>query len=116
MRYGNYTKEEMINLANNTKFIIYFSFFDTGAIGLKEIQNHGVFAFSHQKDLVIDKTTSFYIPELTNENDMSRAFINIYKKMEFIINNHPNSQIIAETNQKINKCQNALEDLCKAII
>ena len=116
MRYGNYTKEEMINLANNTKFIIYFSFFDTGAIGLKEIQNYGVFAFSHQKDLVIDKTTSFYIPELTNENDMSRAFINIYKKMEIITNNHPNSQIIAEKNQKINKCQNALEDLCKAII
>ncbi len=116
MRYGNYTKEEMINLANNTKFIIYFSFFDTGAIGLKEIQNYGVFAFSHQKDLVIDKTTSFYIPELTNENDMSPAFINIYKKMEIITNNHPNSQIIAEKNQKINKCQNALEDLCKAII
>jgi hypothetical protein len=116
MRYGNYTKEQMIYLANNTKFIIYFSFFDTGAIGLKEIQNHGVFAFSHQKDLVIDKRTSFYIPELANENDMKPAFININKKIEIITNNHPNSQLIAEKNQKINKCQNALDELCKAII
>ena len=37
----------MVELANNSKFIVYFSFFDTGAIDLKEIQNHGVFTFSH---------------------------------------------------------------------
>ena len=60
--YGSYTENQMRYLANNSKFIIYFSFYDTGAIGLKEIQNYGVFAFSHQKDLVIDKNTSFFIP------------------------------------------------------
>ena len=114
MIYGNYTKDQMIKLTNNSKFIIYFSFFDNGAIGLKEMQNHGMFAFSHQKDLILDKS-SFYIPELTNENDMIRAFINIYKKMEIITNINPDIQLIAEKNQKINKCQNSLNDLCKGI-
>ena len=47
----------MKELANNSKFIIYFSFFDTGAIGLKEIQNYGVIAFSLQKEFIIDNET-----------------------------------------------------------
>ena len=38
--YGTYSKGKMENLANDTKFIIYFSFFVKGAIGLKEIQNY----------------------------------------------------------------------------
>ena len=115
MIYGNYTKDQMIKLTNNSKFIIYFSFFDTGAIGSKEIQKHGVFPFSHQKDLILDKSTYFYITKLTNENDMSCAFINIYKKMEIITNINPEIQLIAEKNQNINKCQNSLDDLCKGI-
>ena len=102
MIYGNYTKDRMIKLTNNTKFNIYFSFFDTGEIGLKEMQNHGVFAFSHQKDLILYKSTSLYFHELTKENDMSRAFINIYKKMEIIVNINLDIQLIAENNQNIN--------------
>ena len=68
MKYGSYDKQVLNKIANNSKFIIYFSFFDTGAIGLKEIQNYGVVAFSHQKEFIIDKESSFYIPELANEN------------------------------------------------
>ena len=105
----------MVELANNSKFIVYFSFFDTGAIDLKEIQNQGVFAFSHQKDLVIRKT-GFYIPELTNENDMKEEYINIMKKIEIILNKHSNTQLIAKINQEINKCQNAFDDLCKSLL
>jgi hypothetical protein len=60
--YGNYNKDLMIKLANNAKFIIYFSFYDTGAIGLKEIQNYGVIAFTHQKEFVISNDTSFFVP------------------------------------------------------
>ena len=71
--------------------------------------------FSHQKDLILKKSTSFYIPELTNENDMIRAFINIYKKMEIITNINPDIQLIAKKNQNINKCQNSPDDLCKGI-
>lgn len=51
-------------LANKTNFIIYFSFFDTGTIGLKEIQNYWVFTFSHQRDLIIHNDTGLYVPEL----------------------------------------------------
>jgi hypothetical protein len=108
LRYGNYTKEKMEYLANNTKFIIYFSFYDTGAIGLKEIQNYGVFAFSHQRDLIIHPETSFYVPELANEDNMNQAYRIIMKKIEILTNLHPNTQLIAKINQEINNCQNAL--------
>jgi len=60
IEYGNYTKDKMVELANNSKFIVYFSFLDIGGIDLKEIQNHGVFAFSHQKDIVIRKKNKLF--------------------------------------------------------
>jgi uroporphyrinogen-III decarboxylase len=103
-------------LANNSKFIIYFSFFDTGAIGLKEIQNYGVFAFSHQRELIIHKDTGFFVPELDNKKDMSKAYKIIMKKIEIITNLHPNTKSFAKINQNINKCQNALKDLCENIL
>ena len=114
--YGYYTKEKILKIANNSKFIIYFSFYDTGAIGLKEIQNFGVFAFSHQKELIIDKNTGFYIPELADEFQISLAYSKITKIMENITINNPNTQLIAQINQNTNKCQSALDDLCKSII
>lgn len=116
IEYGFYTKKLIQKLANNCKFIIYFSFFDTGAIGLKEIQNFGVFSFSHQKELIIHKDTGFYVPELSNEFNISLAYniiinkINNLKKMEI------NSKLIAKINQKINNCKNALDDLCKGLL
>ena len=113
LKYGTYTKGKMENLANDTKFIIYFSFFDTGAIGLKEIQNYGVFSFSHQRDLAIHKDTSFYVPELMYNKDMSQAYKIIMKKIENFEKFSPNTKIIAKINQEINKCQNTLNDLCK---
>ena len=116
LKYGNYTKEEMEYLANNTKFIIYFSFFDTGAIGLKEFQNYGVFTFSHQREFIINKKTGFYVPELANEKDMNQAFQIIFQIIEVITNIHPNTQLLAKINQEINKCQNALNDLCENIL
>ena len=116
LKYGNYTKEKMEYLANNTKFIIYFSFFDTGAIGLKEIQNYGVFTFSHQKDLIIHEDTGFFVPELVNKDDMKQAFKIIVEKIENITNLHPNTLSVAKINQEINKCQNALNDLCQNIL
>jgi hypothetical protein len=116
IKYGHYSKKKMKYLANNSKFIIYFSFFDTGAIGLKEIQNYGVFTFSHQRDLIIHKDTGFFIPELANKKDMSKAFKIIMEKIEIVTKLHPNSYSFAKINQKINKCQNALNDLCKNIL
>ena len=47
-------------MTQNSLLIIYFSFFDTGAIGLKEIQNLGVICFTHQKEFVIDKESNSF--------------------------------------------------------
>ena len=116
LKYGNYSKIDMINIANDSKFIIYFSFFDTGAIGLKEIQNYGVIAFSHQKDLLIDNYTSYYIPELADEYNMKAAYIKIREKIKKIIQLNPDSTFIAKKNQEINKWENALDDLCKSLL
>lgn len=102
-------------LANNTKFIIYFSFFDTGAIGLKEIQNYGVFTFSHQREFIIHNDTGLYVPELSDNKNMSQAYKIIMNKMEKVINLSPNALSNANINQEINKCQNALNDLCKSL-
>ena len=115
VEYGNYTKTQMINLAKNSKFVIYFSFYDTGAIGLKEIQNYGVFSFSHQKDLVIDKKTSFFIPELANEFDMKPAYQKIMRIIGIIISSEPDMNSIAKINQEINKCEKTLDDLCNGL-
>jgi len=115
LKYGNYTSEQMQKLANNSKFIIYFSFFDTGAIGLKEIQNYGVFAFSHQRDLVIDKSTSFFVPELADEFDMKKAYNRIMEKIETISKLNPDTNLIAKKNQEINKCEKSLDDLCESL-
>ena len=115
IKYGEYNKEMMEELANNSKFIIYFSFFDTGAIGLKEIQNFGVIAFSLQKEFIIDNETSFYIPELSNIDNMELAFNKIMKKIEFLSQSNINTNLIAKKNQIVNKCENALIDLCKSL-
>ena len=116
LAYGNYTESQMKYLASNSKYIIYFSFYDTGAIGLKEIQNYGVFAFSHQKEFVIDKNTSFFIPELTNEFDMKPAYNKIMRIIEIISASEPNMTLIAKKNQEINKCEKTLDDLCDSIL
>ena len=112
MKYKNYDRKTMKYNANNSKFIIYFSFFDTGAIGLKEIQNYGVFAFTHQKDLVIHNDTSFYIPELASIDKIKLAVEKILTIIENISKSNPNSELIAKKNQLINNCKNSLKDLC----
>ena len=114
--YGKYNKKIIKQLANDSKFIIYFSFFDTGAIGLKEIQNFGVITFTHQKDLIIDNTTCFYIPELADKDNIEVALNKILKIMKIVNDRNPNSLLIAKKNQIINHCKNALKDLCRSLL
>ena len=103
-------------LKTNLNLDIYFSFYDTGAIGLKEIQNYGVFAFTHQKDLVIDNETSFYIPELSTIDNISLASKKIIDTIDIVSKKNPNLELIAKKNQMINNCQNSLRDLCKSLL
>ena len=115
IKYGYYNKQDISEIANNSKFIIYFSFFDTGAIGLKEIQNYGVISFFHQKEFIIDKESSFYIPELSYKNSIEIAFKKIMNIIEKISRLNVQTQLIAKKNQMINKCENSLIDLCKSL-
>ena len=115
IEYFHYTKDRLEYLANNAKFIIYFSFYDTGAIGLKEIQNHGVFSFTLQKELAINNATNFYIPELDTENEIETGFKKIMEKIDEIMNSKPNTELVAKKNQEFNECQKALDDICSRL-
>lgn len=115
LKYGYYNRKEMKELANNSKFIIYFSFYDCGPIGLIEILNHGTILFTHQKEFIIDKNIGFYIPELDKENHMESAYKKIMRKIEIINKLKPNTYLIAKKNQDNYKCENALDDLCKSL-
>ena len=64
MKYGNFTRNSLILLSSDSKFVIYFSFYDSESIALKEIKNYGVITFSFQRDLVVSDKTGYYIPEL----------------------------------------------------
>lgn len=116
LRYGFYTKSQMKQLANNSKFLIYFSFYDCGPIGLVEIQNYGVYFFTHQKELILDSKTGFYVPELANQDNMITAHKIILNKIDLLIQSGIKSEIIAKINQDNNICQRTLDDLCKGII
>ena len=113
IKYGSYNKKILKKIANNSKFIIYFSFYDTGAIGLKEIQNFGVISFVHQEDLIINNETCFLIPELAILYNMTKAFEKIMATIDIISTKYPDCELIAKKNQYANNCQNSLRDFCK---
>ena len=113
LRYGGYTKNQMIEISKISKFIIYYSFYDTGAIGLKEIQNFGVIAFTLQEDLIVSNKTTIYIPELADKKKINIAAKKINAFIDYIEKNSPDLNIIAKINQNINNCENALKDLCQ---
>ena len=115
VKYGSYNNSLIKDLANDSKFIIYFSFYDTGAIGLKEFQNYGVICFTHQKEFIIDNETSFYVPELDNTDKIDLAFTRIMNIIEHLSKLNIKSELIAEKNQIYNNCKNALIDLCKSL-
>ena len=107
---SGYNFSSLIDYANNSKFVVYFSFWDTGAIALKEIQNFGIFSFSVQKDLVHEKT-GLFVPEL--DSDIEKAFKLIDEKIKSI--NDLNVDEIAKINQYENSCMRSLEDLCHIV-
>jgi len=115
MEYGSYDKEKMMEWANDSKFILYFSFYDTGAIGLKEIQNYGAITFTHQEEFVPDVTTGYYIPELASEDNIESAYKIIMEIVDKVTKENPDSEIIAKTNQEVNRCERALDDLCQSL-
>ena len=116
LTYGFYSPPQMKKLANNSKFLIYYSFYDTGAIGMAEIQNYGVYIFTHQKELILNSNTGFYVPELANQDNMTIAYKIILNKIDLLVKSGIKSEMIAKINQGNYRCQRALDDLCKGII
>lgn len=114
LKSGKYVRSQLSSLAYDSKFVIYFSFYDTGALALKEIQNYGVIAFSHQQDLAFSNETSYYIHELTY-NDMKPAFKKIMKIIDDVSKKNPDTKRIAKINQEYTDCKRALDDLCEGI-
>lgn len=108
-----YNYSSLKKIANNTRFIIYFSFWDTGAISLKEIQNFGVYSFAVQKDLVHNQTGTF-IPEL--DGNIKKAAEIISESIRNIYKNEIDAEKVAKLNQYQNSCQRSLEDLCNIAI
>lgn len=106
-----YTKERMMSVANSTRFIVYFSFYDTGAIALKEIQSFGVYSFSCQQDLVANRETGMYVPELDTD-DMEGAAKKILHRMKQVSESHPDTMKMARSNQKKYGCERTLQMLC----
>jgi hypothetical protein len=116
MEYGSYDKKKMMEWANDSKFILYFSFYDTGAIGLKEIQNYGALTFTHQQEFVTDNSTCFYIPELASEDSMKPAYDIIMEKIEMVDKEKPDSELIAKKNYEVNNCRMAFNDICRRLV
>ena len=115
VKYGTFKRDYLLFLSSDSKFVIYFSFYDPGAIALKEIQNYGVINFSLQKDLVISNKTGYFIPEL-EDKDITPAFNKIMNIANSLYKNTPNSKKIARINQKISNCERALDDICDGIL
>ena len=115
IKYGHYKRNLLVSLANDSKYLIYFSFYDCGPVALKEMQNYGVIIFAHQKEFITSDKAGYYIPEL-DDKDMTAGFIKIMNIINNLSKNHPDSKIIANINQNINRCERTLDDLCNGII
>lgn len=106
-----YNSSIIKQIANNSKFVIYFSFWDTGAISLKEIQNYGVYSFTVQKDL-INNETGFFVPQLNGKIvEASEIIIQQIKS----ISKKFDSEKASIINQYQNSCHRSLEELCHKI-
>ena len=66
--------------------------------------------------MAINNNTSFFIPELSDESDMNQAYLRIVQIIKNISISEPNLKKLAKINQEINRCENALDDLCNSIL
>lgn len=90
IRYGNHTRETLIQQASNSKILIYFSFYDCWPSSLMEMQNIGIYPLVQQCEFVeiygtcikdfnlnedkILKTVDKLLSEKYNSKDISKAY------------------------------------------
>lgn len=107
-----YNKNKLLNFANNSRFLIYYSFYDTGAIALMEMQNYGIFTFSLQSEF-LDIRTGILIESLNN--DHLKSFIDISMMIDKLLKKEINSTKISEINSRKNNCENSIDFFCKQL-
>lgn len=109
VKYGNHTKQSLLYLANNSKFVIYYSFYDTGALSLVEMKLMGIWPISHQEEFIEQGYGSF-IKELdTNINDS-------LSKLNDIYNIKYNPQILSQNVVDNLNCVNSLYNVINSFI
>lgn len=107
IRYGNHTRESLYYYSNNSKILIYFSYYDCWPSSLMEMQNQGIYPIVHQCEF-IDK--------------YGKCIALSYKEMEELIvfinstiksNLNPND--ISSFYRNKNSCSNILKSTLKII-
>lgn len=103
VKYTRFRRHKLLKLAQNTKVILYYSFYDTGAIALKEIQEFGAFALSLQSDL-IDDNNGMLLTEPLNVTYV----VNMVEKA---LNQTHDTQELHSYNHQKHSCVTALNGL-----
>jgi hypothetical protein len=94
------------------RFIVYFSFYDTGAIAFLELQNLGGYSFSFQAEFLLEQT-GFFVPAL--EFNISEAWLKIRRQIREITLASPNCTEYAHLNRRKNSCLRTLNMLCQGV-
>lgn len=108
IEYGKHTKQSLLYLASISKYVIYFSFYDTGALSLLEIKMMGVWPIAHQKEFIEDGYGS-YLKEL--DTNITSAL----SKLNDIYITKYNPHILSQNVVKNLNCVNSLHNIVKSL-
>jgi hypothetical protein len=112
MQYGKFTRHSLTFQGMQARFIVYFSFYDTGAIAFLELQNLGGYSFSFQAEFLLEQT-GFFVPAL--EFNISEAWFKIRSQIREITLASPNCTEYAHLNRRKNSCLRTLNVLCQGV-
>jgi hypothetical protein len=112
VRYGKFNRRDLEFHGMHSRFIVYFSFYDTGAIAFLELQNLGGYSFSFQAEFLQEQTGSF-VPAL--ESNVSEGWVKIRSRIREIALASPNCTEYARLNRRKNSCLGTLNVLCQGV-
>lgn len=109
IKYGSHTKQSLLDIASKTKYIIYYSFFDTGVLSLIEMKIMGAWHISHLEEF-IENGYGSYIKELDKNITSSLNKLNDIYKMIY------NPELLSQNVVNSLNCVNSLSNLVNIII
>lgn len=110
VKYGNHTKQSLLNLASKSKFVIYYSFYDTGALSLLEMKMMGVWPISHQQEFIEEGYGSF-VKEL--DSNISNSLYKLSSIYKIKYNPHILSQYVIKNINCVNSLHNIVDSFTK---